>query len=408
MRLHLLIAAAALAAGAAASAPASQAASPAAATAADSPSSPAADSAAPDSAAPDLQLRVSIEQGALRAGDRTRLDIWILNPSAREVPGVSLDVQAPAFLAVLDSGCTRRTPLPLPLKPFAPGELRALSLCLRAGDDANRIREGEAKLSVLLYATGSWGRQRARWVPADQTVKVGLFGTDEVAGVSLSLIALFVPGAVLLALLRVSHPRSLDWLAELAEVEQALLAILLSLLLAWTRTAGGHGLIGYHDFFVLTGMGAGIGIVLRLAFEWVDYVRSRPERLVPVKGELLQTTVRKLVEQAGVANPRSVIETDAHEQVVGSLTAKSADGDWVVIGRYRVVPGRFGEEVARAAEAGQLALARLDEKRKLHLDREDTLYDLDGNSLGDALRWVKGSPTARNAAGEGRGDVLVV
>jgi hypothetical protein len=349
---------------------------------------------------------VSVEQGALRAGERTTLNVWILNPSGRPVPGARLYVDAPPFLAVLAAGCARRAPLPVPLDTLRPGELRTLSLCIRAGDEANRIREGEAKLSVLLYAAGAWGKQRARWVAADQPIKVGLFGTDEVAGVSLSLIALFVPGALLLALLRVGAPRGLKWLAGLASAEQALLAVLLSLLLAWVRGVG--GLIGYEDFFGLTWRAAALGILIRLPFQVAEWMRAWRERLVPVKGEPEQTTVRKLIElSGGVATPRSEIVTEKGERIIGSLTAKGTDGDWVVIGTFSVNPHGVGEEaVAAAAQEGQLALARLAEKHKLTLGTVDTLYGEDGKSLGERLRWTKEAPLRSNVADPKRRPVL--
>jgi hypothetical protein len=381
--------------------------------------SPAASQApAADSAAPELQLRVSVEQGALRAGERTTLNVWILNPSGRPVPGARLYVDAPAFLAVLAAGCARRAPLPLPLDTLRPGELRTLSLCIRAGDEANRIREGEAKLSVLLYATGAWGKQRARWVAADQPIKVGLFGTDEVAGVSLSLIALFVPGALLLAFLRVSAPRDLKWLAGLATAEQALLAVLLSLLLAWARNEGGPALIGYRDFFALAGIGALLGFAIRAPFQVDDYQRARErdrlekrraelEALVPVEGEPLQTTIRKLIQQSGeVENPRSEIVTYEGKRIIGSLAAQYADGAWVVIGRFGLNrDGVDAETLAKAATAGQLALARLVEKEMLTLDEKDRVLDEQEDYLEERV-WTRGTAISANVAGKGRGPVL--
>jgi hypothetical protein len=271
------------------------------------------------------------------------------------------------------------------------------------------VREGSALLNVLVKYDGAWADgQRSAMVSVQREIKVGLFGTETVAGVSLSLLALLLPGALLL------------WGAGAGEwkgpVERGTVSVLLSILIAWAVSpftgSAGLGLISAWDFLEMCALGMVIGLLVR----WIasKLVRLRTRKRVPIPGEEPATTLRKLIEMnPEAAKPKTILtNADDTDAAVGSLAERDVDGNWVIAGWFTVRPKARSSvtraQLERAQKKGQLALARLVEKKAAQLDLlEDALTRRDGSLRGVAIETLPGA-YSRLRADEGNAAVLGV
>jgi len=368
----------------------------------------AAAAAAQPPAAPKVEVQLALERAELKAGGETTVDLWLFNPSGQALAAGQLYLLTPKHLEVRREGCAGE-PLAMPVvaPALAPGALVPVHLCLKAG---RRVREGSALLNVLVKYDGAWAEgQRSTMVTVQRELKVGLFGTETVAGVSLSLLALLLPGALLL------------WAAGAGEwkgpVERGTVSVLLSILIAWAVSpwvgSAGLGLISAWSFLAMCGLGLAIGLVVRKVSSGVKRRRTKQHELGP--GDSTAATLRKLIEKNPEATaPRTTLtnDKDAGDAAVGSLAERDVDGGWVIAGYFTIRPKADGsvtrEQLEKARRKGQLALARLAERKEEELDWvSDDVSRPDGTTRGTAIEELPGSYT-RVRADQGGRAVLVV
>ncbi len=297
-------------------------------------------------------MTVTLERESLVAGDSVPVDLWVRGPAAAPLRDVRLHVAAPGFVevGVAQGGSCAFARGVVPLGDVPPGGIARRALCLRTGRE---VVEGDYNLVFTLTyrRSADGGPERAGFVQAVQGVEVGVLGTESVAGVSLRLLALLLPGILFFVGVRrmgAAPGASLD------KAEVAALGVVLSLLLVSgldaVSPAGFRRGMSVERLLLLCAaalllaglVSAGAALLRR---------RRRRDRVAPddSPGAVLEKLLRRQEprhrlrvllkrEEPGGYAPVEVTLAEGGEKLYGSLVGDTTDGGRVLAGWFEVGP----------------------------------------------------------------------
>lgn len=147
---------------------------------------------------PTLTLSISFRQDILRVNQSIPVSVIITNPSDEEVLNVDLSVSVASSISIYDEACETLLSSPiLKLEKLAGNTVEKRVFCLKMNtDDAYA-----GKYNTLFILNYTWNDNPAV-VTSEKTVEVDLIGDSKIVGVPLTLAGFFLPGMVLLAILK--------------------------------------------------------------------------------------------------------------------------------------------------------------------------------------------------------------
>jgi hypothetical protein len=322
-------------------------------------------------------LTVILEQNELLAGGSLRFSFWIENPSDLAMSDVALRLSGPDYIRLGEvgpDGCRRRGnpggAVALPDLPPRSALENPVRLCL-AADPVVEERDFNLAFS-LAYRVGTGTAARTGVLVGDKRISVGLFGTDSVAGVSLRLAAYFVPGLLLLLLLRLGR---IPWVDQLVGAESATVSVLVSvalwygsgLLARWLPVAPGAG-VSASLFLVLCGAAILVGVAACIVAAVVrSVIRRRRDALLVEPNDGAPGALLKALSLRGAgAQPVTVVAAD-QTQYVGSAAAPTRDGGLALLGWFELRPTAAQGELRRELRS-LLARRRYADALRLALD----------------------------------------
>jgi hypothetical protein len=225
------------------------------------------------------RVTVTLDRESLSASDLVRARLWIANPDSVPLSSVVLHPAAPPgtveFGVVRGSDCVKAGGA-VPLGAVGAYSVTRADVCVRTGAE---VAEGAANLSFAFeYAWPAVGKVRGgRAVTVvEKKMGVGLLGNDTVAGVSLRLAALVIPGMLFFLAVRLL---GLPLVAQLASAEIAALSVLFSVLLfgiaALVRPAATPQGISVWRFVALCALAVAAALLARLVHAGVRANRRK-------------------------------------------------------------------------------------------------------------------------------------
>lgn len=147
---------------------------------------------------PILTLTISLRQDILRVNQTIPVSVVITNPSDEVVSNVDLSVTLASSISIYDETCTTKLSSPvLKQEKLAGNTVEKRAYCLKMNtDDAY-----SGKYNTLFILNYTWNNNPAV-VTIEKTVEVDLIGDSKIVGVPLTLAGFFLPGMVLLAILK--------------------------------------------------------------------------------------------------------------------------------------------------------------------------------------------------------------
>lgn len=313
--------------------------------------------AATDAAKP--ALTVVIEGGAILAQRSVGVHVWVENPMDEPITSVRLALAAPDDLFLqwwssdIKDWCPHllREGDPCPAqdggvelaKNLSPHDALQSPHALRITAKDSVEEEDVNVAFVLTYATNGPAGARTGIVVAEKSLSVGLIGTETVAGVSLRLTFLFIPGAVMLMLLKAFKIPVVDSLdATNGAIITIMLSSGLSLLVSWLAARGwAPGLkpeVGVSLVLLgeVTGLAALIAVLAICGRGWQMKRRKAAVAAATVgDNDPLEVMLEKALKSAqGNFDPVIVTRRDA--TYVGAAAARTSSGGVVVMGWYEL------------------------------------------------------------------------
>lgn len=330
---------------------------------------------------PEVTVIVTVEREALSANDSTALRVWIANRSAVPVDSAVLNASGPWFVEFRDSSGIWTPGRLTRILGAIPGYgLENYTLYART---TNSIEEGDVRLALALeYQWNPEGRAlrgHARTL-SEAKLRVGLLGNESVAGVSLRLAALIVPGLLFLLILRLADSK---FASALNSTEAVTVSVLFSVLLGAVAAAvcppPSRNAISTPRFLILCGIATGLSLVClvvaatlahygkRYRVLTTDGPKEALEKLLKQRRGSLIGRFSRTEQESGAAV--SVILNGESTPVVGSLIGETDGGGSVLLGWFQVSVAR-SDQLFPAFERvsnDPLALLSLAERHKLEL-----------------------------------------
>jgi len=297
-------------------------------------------------------MTVTVERASLVAGDSVPGDLWVRNPAGGPLRDVRLHVAAPGFVevGVEREGRCAFARGEFPLGDVPPGGVARRVLCLRTGGE---VVEGDYNLVFTLTyrRPADGGPERAGFVQAVQAVEVGVLGTESVAGVSLRLLALLLPGILFFVGARrmgAAPGASMD------KAEVAALGVVLSLLLVTgldaVSPAGFRRGMSVERLLLLCAAALVLAALVSAGAALLRHLRGR-NRVAPddPPGTVLEKLLRRReprhslrvllkLEKPGRYAPVEVTLAEGGVKLYGSLVGDTTDGGRVLAGWFEVGP----------------------------------------------------------------------
>jgi hypothetical protein len=371
---------------------------------------------AADPKAPDLKVNVLLDRESLSAGDSTRLHVWVANPSATPVDSARVRVTAPWFVD-LHTGSGDRTPSEITM---ALGKIPALNLVdttvtLWTGD---QIEEGEAGLAISVdyFWTQGGGPATGRaWVVAEKKLKIGLLGNETVAGVSLRLASLLVPGLLCFLLLRAG---GVGWASDLDSTPMLTLSVVLSVLLAGIASkafpGGSENAISNQRFIGLSLSGPGLALVYMGAAHGIrrwggrNLVEANDSESQALEKVLKQAhhPIRNLFAKETSRLDSRVVAIKGGERLTGSVAGRTAEGGTVLLGWFKLsVPageGQLLEKLEKLQEKGNwLKMLQVAQSKKLAVKPNQSITTSAANGGSGQIRRLAKEDVLSNIPANG-------
>lgn len=151
---------------------------------------------------PKPTLLVSFESQRIRENESLPVTVLIANESKYQLVNSDLTIDAPNFLNWHEEDCNKEAFIPLPLGVIAPGAVVKHKLCVEI-NSRNKSKVGDFNvLFTLNYSAQLENRTRTNFITSEKTVKVDVFGTDNIAGIPLAFAVFIVPGMFFWLVLR--------------------------------------------------------------------------------------------------------------------------------------------------------------------------------------------------------------
>lgn len=353
---------------------------------------------------------VSFARQSIRENDSVQVQVWLANESGQDLSEVMLHVAAPPFInwhagtcgEDVPAGAEGRAGQPLRLGPVRAHAVLSRTLCLRSGSD---IVVGDSNL--LFTFEYVWQRQdlkQSSFVGVEKTLKASLLGSDNIAGIPVSLAGFIVPGLffwLVVALFRIPW---LPWKpGELALGDRLIYSVLVSLAVvvvgSWfgsTDISTGLGLAKL-GFLALAGglLGAIVGVLDWLVRYLSGQRRKRLEEAAEAERRRLEAAAearriklddgqdalldKLLDDRPNARRPQAIVTLEDGRTFRGTLARKDASAT-ALLGWFQVVlDGQPEEFAARFRELARerkwreaLALA---DGRGLEVQVRDTIYE---------------------------------
>ena len=302
-------------------------------------------------------LTVMIEGGTILAGQSVGAHVWVDNPTKRPITSVRIALASPDDLILqwwspdLKDWCPRwkdrgklcpaqddGVELASSIAPHvalqSPYRLRILA--------KDSVQEEDVNVAfVLSYRTPGPPGVRTGIQVAEKSLSVGLFGTQTVAGVSLRLTFLFIPGALMLMALKLFKVPAVDQLdATNSAIVTVMVSSGLSLLISWLAAQGWAPGLKPDVGVSVAMLGEVVFLALLIAAGLIGW---RLRRLARQKAAAAAVTVgdndklevmllKALKSAQGDFDPVTVTRRDT--TYVGAAAARTASGGMVVMGWY--------------------------------------------------------------------------
>lgn len=327
----------------------------------------AGDPAAPNQTVP--TLTVVMDQGSILASQMVGFEAWVQNPGDDALTGLRLRLDGPSYLKLglprLPPGAKTPKCEALPDDGLALADLPArsapaapLRLCVLAEPS---VDEADVTLALsLAYADPAPGGRRSGVVVDQEKLSVGVFGTESFAGVSLRLAGYFLPGTLMLMVLRLfKAPLASELETADAGVLGVLVSIVLSAFLTWFARRvplpwldAGAG-VSASFLFTVCGLGLAIGAALVGAHQALLARQAWLAAQIRIEdGDAIELIVEKALRAAGRnSDPVTVISKTGRN--VGAASAPTADGGVLLLGWYGLQGGDAGlrERLKRMIDA---------------------------------------------------------
>jgi uncharacterized membrane protein YvlD (DUF360 family) len=284
---------------------------------------------------------VTLERESLASSDKDVVHLWVANPTGGRLTKLRLHFDAPDFLhlGTLQAGDCVAVAGALPLGDLSPYSFHTDTACVRSD---KLINEGDFKtLFVLRYAwsdsTAALGKRSGEsFVVAERTLKLGLLGSETVAGVSLRLMTLVLPGLLFLMILRIA--KSLP--GDLSTAENAMFSVLISAALIAIGASlfpdqlarSSVARLGWLCLAAVVLALIGVLIQRRLAKHRADE-EARPQVTTT---DDVATALQRVFESAGMPSEPTVIRLRSGEEFVGAVSGTSRGGEKVLLGWFVV------------------------------------------------------------------------
>lgn len=364
--------------------------------------------AATEAGAPKLSITISLERQTIREDDAVQVQVWLANDGERDLTELRLHVAAPSFLRWQIGSCqTWRSQdyqgaatNPHDLGPLPRRAVRQTEVCLKSASD---IAVGDYNLLfTFAYAWQEMGAERRAFLPVEKPLKVSLLGSDDVAGIPLSLAGFIVPGLFFWLVVGWFKVSWLPWKAEgVALGDKLIYSIVVSVVIlvlgSWLKLidlSAGVSLTKMGQL-ALAGALCGMGAVL------IDYLLNhyrrnklaREQQAMRAKqiklGENQDQLLDKLLDSYPSARkPKASLRLKNGEELIGSLARKD-EGVAGLVGWFQIQPAAGSPQAARLAElaaAGKwkevLAFAR---QNKLSLQIRDPIKKVKQDNSAELL-----------------------
>jgi hypothetical protein len=203
-------------------------------------------------------LSVVLERSTLLAGQNIPAYVWMANPTDQEITPQGLRLSAPNYIHLgVPSGdggfrCNEMSSVSIARLPAKSASGEPVRICLSAD------RSVEEQDVTVAFSVGYSAAGGSDVLLIEKSLSIGLFGTESVAGVSLRLMSLVLPGFLMLLVMRWAK---VPYVVDLDSTQLATFAVLTSITLTWGRgfLAGAHF---YQEWFGTTPRGVSSGTFL--------------------------------------------------------------------------------------------------------------------------------------------------
>ncbi len=279
------------------------------------------------------RMSVLLETDAIGANAVVPTHAWIENPDTIPLSSATtLRWVGPSFLhlgTMTGSACVWSTrPLEIPVVPAR--SAASLDLCISSD---RVVVEGTFSIGfVLLYGRGE--AAPTSYLLVEKTLRVGLLGSDTVAGVSLRLASFVVPGLLFFFLLQlrgVLAPSALDAL-RLATFS-VVYSILLSGIAAWLYPPLQVRGTSVTRFIVLCAAGAASALALSSIRQRAMAAATR--RKVGLADSEL-TALGKALRSAKPRNGPFTLTLTSGRELIGATAAPRVEGGTALLGWFEI------------------------------------------------------------------------
>ena len=387
--------------------------------------------AATEPVAPKPSITISLERQTIREDDTVQVQVWFANDGEQDLTEFKLHVAAPAFLRWYAGSCQAwkdqsyqgGATSPHDLGPLSGRAVRQIEICLKSGSD---IAVGDYNLLfTFAYTWQELGAERRAFLPVEKPLKVSLLGSDDVAGIPLSLAGFVVPGLFFWLVVGWFNVSWLPWKAEgVALGDKLIYSVVVSVAVlvlgSWLTLIDISAGVSLTKMGQLALAGAICGMLaVIIDYLWKRYRRNklaREQRLAKAKqikiGESQDDLLDKLLDSYPTARkPKASIRLKNGDELIGSLARKDEDAAGLV-GWFQLQPALDSPQVARLEElarAGKwkelLAFAR---QNKLPIEIRDTIKRVKQDGSGEplevahrtlALNEIKAEPNVQEEQG---------
>jgi hypothetical protein len=299
---------------------------------------------------PRLDVTVSLSRESIREDANVDVRIWVANDSDQDVAAIQSSVVLPSFITWREATCDSwpRTKSDGPGdKPIAWGLLAAHSvtsknLCLRSGSD---VVVGD--FNILFTFNYEWQHEKATrrsFTAVEKKLTVSLFGSDNIAGVPISLAGFIVPGLFFWMVLRLWKVPWIPWdSADVALGDRLIYSVLVSMLILlvggkFQPTDVGAG-VGLWKLFYLALVGAMAGVVVG----GVDFLRRRwntsqeqrqaveaDARSIKLHDDQEALLEKLLTDDAGLSRPAALVTLKDGSVFGGALARRDTSATGLV------------------------------------------------------------------------------
>lgn len=309
-------------------------------------------------------LTVVMEGDSLLANQSVDVHVWVENPFDAPMSHLRLALNGPSTFLFLghpdESGACKEVVGDIGLEPdLAPHNAFASPSRLCVGARRKVIEQDVNIAFSLSYRLADPAGPRTGVVVVEKKLSIGLLGTGTVAGVSMRLTSLFLPGALFLMVLTLAK---FPWVDRLSGTDNAIVAVILSISLSflgawlavwgklpWMETGAG---VSAAMLLTVCALAVALAIILTAIHgAWARAQRKAQAALLVADGDSDKAILLKALKAAGGdVSPVSVATPTV--RYVGSAAARTPSGGMVVLGWYEAKSSNPATQAKLAALIG--------------------------------------------------------